>query len=269
MKHLSPWRLADYLEPNWSEIDCEFTPSFCLAAYFIHAGIEPQNALELNKNIVSLGTGVLKTQLWTRSEVCDNKLRNVAMVGVGFLAYYLRRMLKYRDANTSLDQESTRFIRPPGTSNIPFANMMKLPLPFQPDARQLLPACHLPIMTSKSFLETGSWEGYYAYSFDRRPDFGRFDPPMRDIVLHGIGTTKEDVQDLEGEGIDAIGRFRVRGEIWNESGRILACKTYVGSLIYWKWDACMTPFGIVGTWGRIEWGGWFWLWKTDWARASG
>ena len=269
VKRLSLRWLGDYLECNFYEIDYEFTASFCLSALLIHEDTEPLRALDLIKSMVSLATGVLKYHIHNPGEAHVNKERNVALVGVGLLAFYLRRMLKHHEGGNDSWLRATLFTPPPATSHIPFASMMNLSLPFQPGARQRNPTCHLPIMAGKAFLEEGVWEGYYAYCFDRSPYLCRFDPPMKHLRLRCTEESTDDVQFFEGSGSDNVGRFSLSGWIHVESGKIVAKKQYSLYGVSWDWSAFMTPFGIAGTWGEIEYGGWLWLWKADWIPSSG
>jgi len=63
---------------------------------------------------------------------------------------------------------------------------------------------------------------------------------------------------------DGIGNFDLTGEINQQSGMITMEKRYNDNTS-WRWTAVMTPFGIVGHWGRAgRVGGWLWLWKASW-----
>lgn len=208
--------------------------------------------------------------------------RNTALVGVALMGTQLRRAVAghrvrlSHAAATGLVGRPTPQRNPPCTEKIPFLDLMRgMPPPFSPEAADHIPTSHLAVMTDESFIEHGSWEGYYCYSFDRggRPLF--FDAPMRDIrldvverkVIWQVGVEVTTLH-VRGQGVDGVGPFTLTGKIWTDTGKIELAKEYVQSLTVWTWGAFMTPFGIVGTWGEGEWGGWLWLWKSEWSSDS-
>ena len=151
----------------------------------------------------------------------------------------------------------------PTASDIHFHAMMDLPLPFCPYAPAAMATWHLPKMTSPHFLEDGEWMGVYSYGLGLRMPIS-WDPPMRGIHF----TTRRDPEFpklvfLKGSGSDRVGPFDVEGCVSDEDGLCDMSKIY-GPHLMWHWQTFMTPFGLVGTWGKDGWGGWVWLWKASW-----
>jgi hypothetical protein len=63
-------------------------------------------------------------------------------------------------------------------------------------------------------------------------------------------------------GIDSVAGFTLEGSV-AANGDVQMRKDYSG--FNWDWRASMTPFGIVGRWGRgNNPHGHFWLWKKEW-----
>jgi hypothetical protein len=178
--------------------------------------------------------------------------RGAAVLAVGIISEELRR-----------DGCTREQVITPAVTDINFHAMMDLPLPFCPYASAIMGSWHLPQMTSQRFLEDGEWIGLYSYSDDaHRPR--SLDPPMRGISFTtSIDHTVPGCLFFEGVGVDSIGSFDLNGYLITETGDIKLSKTYrLGHC--WYWGAFMTPFGIVGTWGYTELGGWVWLWKASW-----
>ena len=149
----------------------------------------------------------------------------------------------------------------PTTESIRFRSFMDMPLPFAADIATALPFCHLASMTSKSFIEEGEWAGFYSMSIGPlhpRP----FDPPMRGIRFQVCDDPELPARTLDAKGEDGVGSFRLFGKIALNTGEITLEKQYDGQGPHWDWFCLMTPFGIAGTWGSDDWGGWVWLWKA-------
>lgn len=175
-----------------------------------------------------------------------------AVLAVGIMSEVLRQ------GGYTQDQVIT-----PTAADIDFHSMRDLPPPFCPYAPRAMESRHLPMMTSKRFLEDGEWTGLYCCSLGRGRPIS-WDPPMRGIHF----TTRIDPDApgkifLAGSGTDRVGSFMLEGCLHSEDGLCTMSKEY-GPHHRWFWDAYMTPFGIVGTWGSFEWGGWVWLWKASW-----
>lgn len=178
--------------------------------------------------------------------------RGAAVLAVGIISEELRR-----------DGCTREQVITPAVTDIKFHAITDLPLPFGPCASAIMGSWHLPQMTSQRFLEDGEWIGLYSYSHDtRRPR--SLDPPMHRIRFTTcINHTVIGYLFFEGLGVDSIGSFDLNGCLFTETGHVKLSKTYwLGHR--WYWDAFMTPFGIVGTWGHSELGGWVWLWKASW-----
>lgn len=160
----------------------------------------------------------------------------------------------------------------PSPFKIPFPADF-LPIPFSEITCQDFTTSHLREMTSKSYLEEGEWVGYYSYNSDLSYHVP-FDPPMTGIHLTVVPTPHEseaDVQTMQitAQGRDKVGTFRLEGKI-SSTGEVKCKKIYDLGSWWWDWNATMTPFGIVGNWGRNEaWDqdgqGCLWLWKMKWS----
>jgi len=144
----------------------------------------------------------------------------------------------------------------PRPEKIPFGEILGIPVPFS--STGFSASSHLPVMTSASFLQSGEWVGYYNCS--RHLVRGRWDPPMKGI--HFTADPDAGPHAWKASGIDNIAAFTLTGSI-APNGNVVMRKDYPG--FHWDWNASMTPFGIVGTWGRGNIpDGQVWLWKRDW-----
>lgn len=142
----------------------------------------------------------------------------------------------------------------PTTESLDFCSIMDMPLPFAADIATRLPFCHLATMTSKSYVEDGEWVGFYNTSFGS-PEV-LFDMPM-----HGIRFQLRNDR-LEASGEDGVGGFQLFGQLVLDTGEMSLTKRYNSGQPEWAWSCMMTPFGIAGTWGTSNYGGWLWLWKV-------
>ncbi|KAJ5060399.1 hypothetical protein J3E72DRAFT_180447 [Bipolaris maydis] len=141
----------------------------------------------------------------------------------------------------------------PSVSCIGFKSLMRIPPVFsQNAATQSFAQCHVEKMVTPEFLGA-KWMGYYS---EQR------------------GTGASDVAaviDRETRGVDAHGEFSLQGRV-KKNGQVELVKRYIVSGWTWPWIGCLTPFGIVGTWGdesdesdeSDSFGGYFWIWKEDW-----
>ena len=128
--------------------------------------------------------------------------------------------------------------------------------------------CFSPAMTTPEFLEDGEWLGFYSMSFKHNMKI-TFDPPMQGIRFTSTLLPGDPrIFRLAASGTDGIGPFTLEGAFDSKSGRFSAKKTYTNTLLGWTWTCMMTPFGIVGTWGSDNWGGWLWLWKKEWTKLD-
>ena len=190
--------------------------------------------------------------------------RNWALVAVGLLSVMLRETIELGQIRRVHNAFGYILVIPiPTSTSIPFHSMMDVPLPFSPSAVAEFASCHLAKMTTADFLEDGEWTGYYAMSYGLDGSV-KFDPPMHSIRF--VATANSDsptTLNLHGVGKDGIGDFDLDGKLVPETGQVLLKKRYWVS-ITWDWACMMTPMGIVGTWGRSNYGGWVWLWKTGW-----
>lgn len=153
-----------------------------------------------------------------------------------------------------------REISLPSPYKIPFRDLLHVPIPFS--TKGFTGFSHLSVMTSTSFLESGEWVGYYSYRMNTTRT--RWDPPMKGIRF----TADPDVGPfaLKASGTDNVGAFTLEGTV-DDHGEVEMRKSYNSQGFFWDWNASMTPFGIVGTWGRgRNPHGHFWLWKREWSQ---
>lgn len=148
---------------------------------------------------------------------------------------------------------------------MPLWAMMGLPMPFS--GSHSFDEGFLKMMTSTSFLQDGEWVGYYSMGLALGSRDIRFDPPMQGIRFSAIPEPSDvfmDHVELNADGVDSIGLFSLSGFV-QDDGTIRFTKTYAAGFS-WEWDAQMTPFGIIGEWGRnARKFGHIWLWKREWS----
>ena len=156
-------------------------------------------------------------------------------------------------------------ILPPSPEKVPLWALMGLQMPFSGSTS--LSEGYLKTLTSATFLEEGEWVGYYSSGLVlvvRREI--RFDPPMHSIRFNVLQQSPG-IFELQADGIDNVGTFTLRGHV-QSIGKVSMVKTYAAGLS-WRWDARMTPFGIIGAWGS---GGTifgnFWIWKKEWSPVN-
>ncbi|KAH8834348.1 hypothetical protein DL96DRAFT_1810638 [Flagelloscypha sp. PMI_526] len=165
---------------------------------------------------------------------------------------------------------------PPTLKTLPFSSIMPLEtsIPFSVETQ--FPLCHLPVTTTKEFIEDGVWVGYYSYCAMSSPaPTGSLliDRPMLDISFQ-VRTSKnpftKNLLKVRGTGRDHIGPFYLSGTLAPSTGKMAMIKGYIGQHSF-PWEVTMTPFGILGTWGKPMSGfdgGWIWLWKRAWGDRS-
>lgn len=148
----------------------------------------------------------------------------------------------------------------PTTENINFFDLMDILLPFAADGPAKIPYCHLPIMTSKAFLEEREWEGFCTLSngiYELRIEY-----PMRGMRFVVSDDPERPWQTLQANGEDGISTFSLSGRLAPDTGELRMVKAYTDGTLEWNWTCMMTPFGIVGSWGTNSLGDWLWLWKV-------
>ena len=194
-----------------------------------------------------------------------------ALTAVGVLSVMLRETMSLghiRRLPSGLDQ--TDVIAVPTLTEIPLHLMMEIPLPFSPTSNKNLASCHLAKMATAEFLEDGEWAGFYSMPQARVQSIV-FDPPMHRIRLSATPDhNSSHLLHVQGTGEDGIGSFDLYGEIIPQTGQICLRKEYSGGSPVWDWVCMITPFGIVGCWGRRihrHYGGWVWLWKVSWTAS--
>jgi hypothetical protein len=157
----------------------------------------------------------------------------------------------------------------PAPTKIPFGKFMKIPGVYRNSAEPFT-TCHNKCMTTPEFL-SGRWTGYYSDQRHRGHNIP-IDPPMRDIQMIVREPTEEArtklrisaIIDRETRGYDSHGDFRLSGRV-RKDGLVSAVKQYLVSGFSWTWTGRLTPFGIVGVWGAQSFGGYFWIFKEEWA----
>ncbi|KAI9652530.1 MAG: hypothetical protein M1831_006721 [Alyxoria varia] len=130
---------------------------------------------------------------------------------------------------------------------------------------------HITAATASEYLTSGEWCGYYSDGRDPgEPPEICLDPPMLGIsfsasdnpanrLTHDYGVAHENLvrSGLEGDiillhikakGHDLIGEFKLHG-VLGKWGHIRMVKRYEDGPI-WRWECCLTPFGIFGIWGE-------------------
>ncbi|KZM23641.1 uncharacterized protein EKO05_0007446 [Ascochyta rabiei] len=157
----------------------------------------------------------------------------------------------------------------PVPAKIPFSDFMDIPRIYRQSA-ELFTTCHCKYMTTPGFL-SGRWMGYY--SDHRRIDrMFYIDTPMQNIHMLVHEPTEEArtrlrisaVIDRDTKGYDAHGDFLLSGRV-RKDGLVSIAKQYLGLGVSWTWTGRVTPFGIVGAWGNNSFGGYFWIFKEEWA----
>jgi hypothetical protein len=166
------------------------------------------------------------------------------------------------------------FPLPPAAARIPFPSFMELPLPFALGCTEMFSMCHLRVMTSPAFIESGSWVAYFCNSLQQPFNTGillpKFDVPLEGIQF-SVSTQEGDsrVLNLRSNGrlFDDPRTFRFEAQMWTATGKINLVKFSDDGLQGTSFQALMTPFGIIGSSGE-ERGNWMWLWKSEWSPGS-
>jgi hypothetical protein len=159
------------------------------------------------------------------------------------------------------------------TFTIPFSSFMQIPLPFSLGSAGMFSTCHLAGMTTPYFIESGEWTGYFGGQLHRplqKISGARFELPMEGIQF-SVSTHKGDpgILDLRsvGKANDYKGEFYFEGELWRATGKTNLRRWYQNFPLDMSFQALMTPFGIVASWGVAE-GYWMWFWKSQWPAGS-
>lgn len=165
-----------------------------------------------------------------------------------------------------------------------------LPLPFSRKAVELLGRntssfgswdswYHQHSFALAHSLTEGLWCGYYAH-FGIQAAY--LDPPMTEIrfrVKDGSSISEWDSMEqpsVEIEAlncIDGIDSFNISGTLTVRDRQtvFMGQKQYQNHPTDWDWNCRLTPFGLVGFWGRVyeeesrvsNYGA-LWLWKKEW-----
>ncbi|KAF2870016.1 hypothetical protein BDV95DRAFT_574896 [Massariosphaeria phaeospora] len=161
----------------------------------------------------------------------------------------------------------------PRLAKMPFHEWMHIPPVYGEAAQQAFSQSpQLQKMTTPEFLSSGEWQGYYT---DQRWGGPHLDPPMRSIRLDGLPPGPGDrhcacLIDSTSYGHDLHGFFDILSGKVSTSGQVQFVKRYAASGWEWYYKGWVTPFGMVGYWGRNrgyetwELGGYWWIWKVEW-----
>ena len=152
------------------------------------------------------------------------------------------------------------------SNDISLLRSMDLPLPFTKPHQSSLSTSYLPVMTSPEYIKSAEWIGIYTISFGlgaapRRQELN-FDYPMHGIRFEVTQLPTDSTRlNLRAAGTDGVGSFTLDGVLSQKIGYLQMLKAYGSESLEWRWSCIMTPFGIVGTWGSSDYGGWVWLWR--------
>lgn len=197
------------------------------------------------------------------------KYRSRAVTAVAIMAERLRNALNSGPFTSATGQQwSPHALILPSVKDLVFQQLDILPTPFDRTTAAELPTLHLPAMTSPGYLEDGEWTGVYTISFGLEGK-AVFDPPMCGVKFStslesdGNGNQTEDLH-LKAEGWDGVAPFDLDGILSRHDGKVTMTKKYAPAAggHSWEWSLLMTPFGLAGSWGDRDLGGWVWLWKT-------
>ncbi|EPS42571.1 hypothetical protein H072_3431 [Dactylellina haptotyla CBS 200.50] len=225
-------------------------------------------------------------------------LKTVGILGFREREHILFELPLSRGYDPSFDSEadSPPFLPPPSGFQIPFETFMQLPEPFEDPSRFIW--CHLPIMTSRKFLEEGTWGGIMTRGISgRMKSFTEFEglklaaTPAKESIQNLISEMESqnlgfDADKIERDetslafDIDVSGRDRsedevtLEGTIFRETGKVIFRQKVEGEEEKMHWICFMTPFGIVGKSLKCNAMGitiyiYMWLWKDTWKLASG
>ncbi|KAF1814819.1 hypothetical protein P152DRAFT_233777 [Eremomyces bilateralis CBS 781.70] len=180
-------------------------------------------------------------------------------------------------------QLPSNLILPPSIDTIPLAQIYADP---ENDKSALLSDCfgsfeasyrfavsHLKTMATKQFMED-DWVGYYSCcNAQDTPWDMTFDGPMQGIKFSTSSSPPNHRHDmtLRSNGYDVVGAFQLFGSLNTNTGYFHLIKRYEAQPVVWNWEGRLTPWGLVGVWGRhapSQWGGLFWLWKSSWSRPA-
>jgi hypothetical protein len=162
-------------------------------------------------------------------------------------------------------QRSSEFQIPRSSRDIPFSSFMEIPAPYSPNSTALFATCHLPKMTTKSFIEDGEWSGVEFRSHTNHIGMSSVTSIHPLKLIATCHDPLSNVMELESRpllGLEAQHHFRIRLKkscgvsIWTAQSDVTSQSI--------NWQGILTPFGFVGT-TTLSPGEWFWLWKTSWS----
>ena len=276
------WRLHHFDNP----LDQKANLVFCLAMALLSTGDDLSGgfaALRMQDGAYLRIGDYMKVFLWA---LCDMVLT-------------LRFTLKTRlDAWPYNSAAAAPYMKPPKLSQIPLRPLndrYSLPAPFSRRAIESLGRSTSSFSSfdswfdlhnyeqfrSQSFWTEGEWCGYYNTHAGTR--YAWLDPPMTEILFQFTGGDQHSEAESEAAEVqalnctDGIDRFDLQGTLsyHNRAVRFKGRKQYRNRPTHWDWDCRLTPFGLVGFWGknhvhddRLLRSGTVWLWKKEWTEIA-
>ena len=249
--------------------------AFCLALSVLGSKYSPQTVIQLERKLTSPQH---QMKLVLGEQICDY------LWTLAWTIIQIRNGIKNRQSIWPFDDAArVPHISPPSISAMPLQPLRDdydLPLPFSGQFDHWLED-QVKCMAAEEYITTGHWQGYYTYfgHFHLAASARQFDPPMKNIQftrdsLDGLELVASGAPDslyvVAEDCHDGIDSFTVKGSMMKIDGdmRFKGTKTYTHGRNYWDWNLRMTPFGLVGFWGRASSQGFrrngsMWLWKVE------
>jgi hypothetical protein len=159
---------------------------------------------------------------------------------------------------------------PPVACQIPFSTFMTAPLPFSFSSADIFHNCHLPVMTTPEFIESGEWAGYVFSNQNMQPG-GQ--PaviiPIQGIRFSTIVHEENYILDLCSITLfDSVkSSFHFEGKLLRDRGKMILVLCFHTSGTKIPMQGIVTPFGIVASHGYRNFRLWIWLWKAEWSTS--
>jgi hypothetical protein len=271
---------SNWKESQWAgyKRDPKLCELFCFVLGFMDPNMDPMN-------LIKKVTFHLRSQKDFRHQILSTLFK---------IYIAIRASLKMRDRAWPYNNAANvPFIEPPIFSQIPLRPLNEsyyLPAPFSRTGLDILGGStssfsswdswydlhNLAALQNPSYFTTSKWAGYYMFSENLTTPM---DPPMMDVSFRVVSTETEAagsghtfIQLRAEDAYDGLDRFDVTVTVScvDREVRFLGHKKYRNRPEAWRWDCRLTPFGIVGVWGRNDSEGRFhaygpvWLWKSDW-----
>ena len=271
MKTTFCWTCACLDDPNWCIKTKAVESNLFQSRIAANAGecarpFEPLVGYKAKEGIHAFFNTKLPFSSRTTDDPAWWRLQIHANIAVAMLSQHVHTLLGLKQISRTVPGSHTN-LAPPKSSQIPLASIIDLQAPFTTfPSHGTFNTAHLDSMTRPEFIEDEPWIGYYCYSMGTSNPNVQIDAMMSDITIKCVARDIANTE-LEGHGVDGCGTFEIRGVLHRATGLMTLTKQYQAGTS-WRWDAVMTPFGIVGCWGSAHWGGWFWLYKKSWSSTS-